>query len=207
VNRTLDFYEYAAFIIPGSILMVGLIYFFPNAHAYFAKEGVTFGELGIFVIIAYAVGQLLQGIGNGLERIIQWPFGGKASERALAGRFFDSAHYKRIAEALRSDPIIDRDIVECSASEYPAIIGIIYGRVFVEGKIARIDAFNGSYGLMRGLSAAFLVLIAVTFSISNGWYVTGVLVLLLLISLQRMNRYNGHYTKELFSQYLLLGRK
>jgi hypothetical protein len=34
--------------------------------------------------------------------------------------------------------------------------------------------------------------------------VIGVLVLLAGLSLQRMNRYNGTYTKELFTQYLFL---
>ncbi|HET8919577.1 MAG TPA: hypothetical protein VFN27_07845, partial [Xanthobacteraceae bacterium] len=66
MNRSFDFYEYAGYIIPGSALTLGLLLFFPESRALFTKEGVTFGELGLFIIIAYAAGQLVQGIGNGI---------------------------------------------------------------------------------------------------------------------------------------------
>jgi hypothetical protein len=36
---------------------VGLLWLFPEGRVLFAKEGVTLGELGIFVIVAYAAGQ------------------------------------------------------------------------------------------------------------------------------------------------------
>jgi hypothetical protein len=45
MNRTFDFYEYAGIIIPGAVLILGLIWLFPEGRAIFAKEGVTFGEL------------------------------------------------------------------------------------------------------------------------------------------------------------------
>lgn len=205
MNRTFDFYEYAAFIIPGAVLTLGVMLFFPEARALFSKEGgVTFGELGIFVIVAYAAGQLIQGIGNLIEAVLYWPFGGKASERALAGKVLSPEQYKKVAEALKADPKIARDISSCGAAEYPAIVGMMYGRVLASGKVARVDAFNGSYGLMRGLAAAFTVLLVVAVVLAKGWVVIGVLVLLAGLALQRMNRYNGTYTKELFTQYLLL---
>ena len=33
--------------------MLGMLWLFPEARTLFSKEGVTFGELGLFVIIAY----------------------------------------------------------------------------------------------------------------------------------------------------------
>jgi hypothetical protein len=165
LNRTFDFYEYVAFIIPGSVLMMGLLYLYPEAHAYFTKDGVMLGELGIFVIIAYAAGQLIQGIGNFIEAVNYLPFGGNASGRALAGKFLSPEQHKKVAEALKADPMIARDITTCGAAEYPAIVGMMYGRVLSSGKVARIDAFNGSYGLMRGLAAAFVVLLVVAISL------------------------------------------
>ena len=45
MNRTFDFYEYAGVIIPGAVLMVGLLLFFPEGRALFTKDGVTFGEV------------------------------------------------------------------------------------------------------------------------------------------------------------------
>lgn len=205
MNRTFDFYEYAAFIIPGAVLTLGVMVLFPEARALFSKEGgVTFGDLGIFVITAYAVGQLIQGIGNFIESVVYWPFGGKASERALAGKFLSPEQYKRVMEALKADAKIARDISMCSAVEYPAIVGMMYGRVLASGKVARLDAFNGSYGLMRGLAATFAVLLVLAVVLAKDWVVIGVLAFVASLALQRMNRYNSNYTKELFTQYLLL---
>jgi ABC-type Fe3+ transport system permease subunit len=67
MNRNFDFYEYAGIIIPGTVLVMALVWLFPEGRALFSKDGVTLGELGLFVIIAYAAGQLVQAIGNGLE--------------------------------------------------------------------------------------------------------------------------------------------
>ena len=60
---------HAGIIIPGAVLIMALVWLFPESRALFSKEGVTLGELGLFVIIAYAAGQLVQAIGNYLEWI------------------------------------------------------------------------------------------------------------------------------------------
>ena len=67
MNRTFDFYEYAGFIIPGAVLVMAVVWLFPESRALVGKDGVTLGEFGLFVIIAYAAGQLVQAVGNGLE--------------------------------------------------------------------------------------------------------------------------------------------
>jgi ABC-type Fe3+ transport system permease subunit len=64
MNRTFDFYEYAGIIIPGAVVVMALVWFFPESRALFSKEGVTFGEFGLFIVIAYAAGQLVQAVGN-----------------------------------------------------------------------------------------------------------------------------------------------
>lgn len=63
---------------------------------------------------------------------------------------------------------------------------MMYGRVLASGKVSRIDAFDGSYGLMRGFAAAFAVLLVVAAVLAKGWVVIGVLALLAGLALQRI---------------------
>jgi hypothetical protein len=203
LNRTFDFYEYAGFIIPGAALTLGLLLFFPEGRALFTKDGVTFGELGLFVVVAYAAGQLVQSIGNFVEWLWWKPWGGLPSKRVLAGHYLTAEQRKRLIAALMIDPI-NRDLATANKAEYGGIVREVYAIVSGAGKAARVDTFNGNYGLLRGLAAAFLALIAVAVVLGEGLHVIAVLVILLLLAVQRMHRFAVHYATELYTQYLLL---
>jgi hypothetical protein len=43
----LTFYEQVGIVIPGSVLLAGLLFLFPILNAYVPKEGVTLGQFGI----------------------------------------------------------------------------------------------------------------------------------------------------------------
>lgn len=204
MNRTFDFYEYAGVIVPGAIVTLGLLLFFPEGRALFNKEGVTFGELGLFIVIAYAAGQLVQGIGNCIEWLWWKPWGGIPGKRLLANHYLSVEQRKRLVEALRKDPRINRDIETAGKAEYGAIVREVYAVVSSASKAARVDIFNGNYGLLRGLAAAFVVLIAVALVLTKGIYTIGALIILLLLAIQRMHRFAVHYATELFTQYLLM---
>jgi len=40
----LTFYEQVGIVIPGSVLLVGLLFYFPGLSALMAKDGVTLGQ-------------------------------------------------------------------------------------------------------------------------------------------------------------------
>jgi hypothetical protein len=80
----------------------------------------------------------------------------------------------------------------------------VYAEVLGAGKAARIDTFSGSYGLMRGLAAAFVVAFVLAIMAGKGGTVLGVLAVLFLLALHRMHRYSRHYATELFVQFLAL---
>jgi hypothetical protein len=204
LNRTFDFHEYAGFIIPGAVLTLGILLFFPDARAPFTKDGITFGELGLFVVVAYAAGQLVQGIGNLIEWLWWKPWGGIPSKRVLAGHYLSPDQRKRLIEALKKDPKVNRDLATADKAEYGGIVREVYAIISGAGKAARIDTFNGNYGLLRGLAAAFIALIAIALVLDKDLYIVGALVILLALAIQRMHRVSVHYATELFTQYLLL---
>jgi hypothetical protein len=201
MNRTFDFYEYAGIIIPGTVLVMALVWLFPEGRALFSKEGVTLGELGLFIIIAYAAGQLVQAIGNGLEWVLWKLCGGMPSGQVLCGKYLSADQYKRLLEALR--PLLgDADPCKMQQSERLAIVREVYAEVAGAGKASRVDTFNGSHGLMRGLAAAFVVTFALAVVASKGITVFGVLGVLFLLAIYRMYRFGQHYATELFAQFL-----
>jgi hypothetical protein len=146
MNRNFDFYEYAGIIIPGTVLVMGLVWLFPDGRALFSKEGVTLGELGLFVIIAYAAGQLVQAIGNGLEWVLWKLCGGMPSGQVLCGKYLSADQHKRLLEALR--PVVgDADPCKLPEPERLAIAREVYSEIAGAGKASRVDTFNGNYGL------------------------------------------------------------
>ena len=130
---------------------------------------------------------------------------GRHAEQARgAGHYLSAEQRKRLTEALKTDPKINRDIESAGKAEYGAIVREVYAIVSAAGKHPRVDIFNGNYGLLRGLAAAFLALIFVALILGKGLYVIGALVILLLLAIQRKHRFAVHYATELFTQYLLL---
>jgi hypothetical protein len=203
VNRTFDFYEYAGFIIPGAVVVMAVVWLFPESRALFSKEGVTLGELGLFVIIAYAAGQLVQAIGNFLEWLWWKPWGGMPTGRVLTGKLLTPEQQQRLIEALRP-ALGGADPSKIPEAQRRAIVREVYAEVLGAGKAARIDTFSGSYGLMRGLAAAFVVAFVLAIVVGKGATVLGVLAVLFLLALHRMHRYSRHYATELFVQFLAL---
>jgi hypothetical protein len=201
MTRNFDFYEYAGIIIPGAVLVMALVWLFPESRALFSKEGVTLGELGLFVIIAYAVGHLVQAVGNSLEWIWWKCWGGWPSGRVLCGKYLSTEQHKRLLEALRS-VVGDADPSKLSEQERLAIVREVYSEVAGAGKASRVDTFNGNYGLMRGLAAAFVMTFALAIVTSQSIVALCVLGVLFMLAIYRMHRFGRHYATELFTQFL-----
>jgi hypothetical protein len=201
MSRNFDFYEYAGIIIPGTVLVMALVWLFPESRALFSKEGVTLGELGLFVIIAYAAGQLVQAIGNGLEWVLWKLCGGMPSGQVLCGKYLSAEQHKRLLEALR--PVVgDADPCKAPEPERLAIAREAYSEIAGAGKASRVDTFNGNYGLMRGLAAAFAMTFALALVTSQGIIALCVVAVLFLLAIYRMHRFGRHYATELFTQFL-----
>jgi hypothetical protein len=76
----MTFYEQVGIVIPGSVLMVGLLSYFPSLNALVAKDGITLGQFGIFLLLSYGTGHFIAALGNVLETVLWRPFGGMPSD-------------------------------------------------------------------------------------------------------------------------------
>src|SRR5712664_2864678 len=76
----LTFYEQVGIIIPGTVLLFGLLFYIPMLKELLAKDGVSVGQLGVFVLLAYAAGHLVAAFGNGIEALMWKPMGGMPTD-------------------------------------------------------------------------------------------------------------------------------
>ena len=80
----LSFYEQVGIVIPGSVFLFGLMFYVPALRDVLAKDGVSIGGLGIFVIISYAVGHLVAVLGNIIENL-HWRWWGGMPSNWIVG--------------------------------------------------------------------------------------------------------------------------
>ena len=55
---TFDPYEYIAIITPGAVVAAGVAFLWPEARSLLAVEGVSLGDLGLFMVAAFVAGHL-----------------------------------------------------------------------------------------------------------------------------------------------------
>lgn len=204
MSRDFGFYEYAGVIIPGAVLGAGLLWLIPEGRLLLPLGDVSFGGLGLFVILAYAAGHLVQSVGNGLEWVWWKVRGGWPTEQALAGKLLSPEQHTRLIDALGRETHMPRGTCRLSTSERLALVREVYSVVVAAGRAGRVETFNGNYGLLRGLAASFVVLTCAALIFGQGATVVGLLGALFLLALQRMDRFSKHYALELFVQYLLV---
>ena len=60
--KQFDFYEFTGILLPGAIVLTALVVLFPGCGLPTLIKDISFGGMGIFIVLAYAVGPTLQGI-------------------------------------------------------------------------------------------------------------------------------------------------
>jgi hypothetical protein len=204
----LSFYDQVGVIIPGAVFLFGMMFCVPGLRDVFAKDGVSIGGLGIFVIISYAIGHLLAALANLIEKLYWNLKGGKPSNWIVGPnpRLLTTAQIVRV-EALTASRLglTSPPFAELTESTWAPIFREIYSDVEKHGKPGRGDTFNGIYGLNRGLCAAALALaVVVVIQAPAQWMISLGLVGVSVVYLYRMQRFGVYYATEIYIQFLLL---
>jgi len=201
LNFSFDFYEYAGIIVPGTVLSFGAMVLAPELRDYLGPDGFTFGDFGLFIILSYAVGQLIQGLGNSIEWLLWLPTGGLPNKRILDGATLTKQQHDRLITRIRADGIVGETI---SSKDAQSAVREIYACVAAAGHAVRIDKFNGIYGMLRGLSAALILLAIASSVFSANWPLAALFAVSALVALSRMHRFGWHYGRELTVVYLAI---
>jgi hypothetical protein len=204
VNK-LTFYEQVGIVVPGSVFMFGLLFFIPALQTVLTKDGVSLGDLGIFVLLSYAAGQLIAAIGNVGESIL-WRFvGGMPTDwiTRTDTTLLSLSQIELIQKKLESRLGISEKVRGLNPIVWWPISRQIYADIAKNGKPDRIDTFNGMYGLNRGLAAATFALGCVA-AVQGKWSIALGLVVLTAVYDYRAYRFGVHYGRELYLQFLVL---
>lgn len=207
--KDLSFYEQAGIVLPGSAVLFGVLYLIPELRPLFMDKGLTVGGLGLFLLLAYALGHLVAAVGNLLELLIWWPVGGMPTTwvRSSKTRLLTTDQLERLR--LKMKPRLGLDLPTVHGipkKEWRGHFGLLYRDVLASGAAGRIETFNGNYGLSRGLAAAMLLLAGlVAVRQLEDWHRWSfALVVVGALYVSRMCRFGLHFAREVYLRFLLL---
>ncbi len=207
--RTFDFYEFVGILAPGATALLGIGLIYSSVWPFFNERVLSVGDLGLFLILAYVAGHLVQAVGNFVESLWWRVWGGWPTDwvRSNKGNLLAPAQLSALEDKVKTILGLEVDTLQqLPARQWSGITRQVYAAVSSAGHATRVDTFNGNYGLCRGLAASFLTLCLLTL-VSTGFNSLRAEALLLVasaVALYRMTRFGRHYARELFVQFVQL---
>jgi hypothetical protein len=203
--KAFDFYEFTGVLCPGVVVLFSAAAIMPGFAPILRDQSVTVGDLGLFVVLSYVAGHLVQAFGNLLETGIWRIFGGLPTDwvRTRKGTLLAAQQIAIVENRLKDQT--GKPLAELTEKEWYAFTRSVYAAVSAAGRAARVDTFNGNYGLFRGLAAAFLFSAAMVIAtLACKWTAVLILLACALLAITRMRRFGIHYARELFVEFLRL---
>jgi hypothetical protein len=206
--RQFDFYEFTGILVPGATALAGSLLLFPDFLKPESIKDFNVGGLGLFLVLAYVLGHLVQAIGNGFESGWWKLWGGMPTDwvRTKPARLLAPSQVAALEKTAKERlGLEDLQIAHSTPGQWYAITRQVYAEVAGAGRASRIDVFNGNYGLNRGIAAGLLVVLAVALLKSPvNWAFVGGAGVAAALAIYRMHRFARHYARELFVQFLQL---
>lgn len=209
MKKEFTFYEFVGVISPGMVFLLIVAYIFPDFCDSSGIRDISIGGLGVVVIIAYVLGHLIQSIGNLVEKIWWWFFGGmptnwiiKENKKSYLSPEQIIVFPDKISTILKIKP--KKSITAYDSDEWFGITRQIYAAVSQAKAANRVDTFNGNYGFFRGIASSLFAGLLV-FIVERGWcqwQLITIVAFLFVLAIARMHRFGKHYARELFVQFL-----
>jgi hypothetical protein len=152
-----------------------------------AKDGITVGQLGIYVLLSYAAGNLVAALGNVGEGLLWRLAGGMPTDWVTKPEATLISPQQRdlVEKKLRSRLGIEVESIRgLDPKVWWPISRQLYSDVARHGKPDRIDTFNGNYGMNRGLASACFILACIA-ATRQSWWPCALLVALTVVYVYR----------------------
>lgn len=208
--KTFDFYEFTGVLTPGALVLYFVGRICPETAPFIEAKNFTLGDLGLFVILAYVAGHLVQALGNVVERLYWKPFGGVPTDWVLkeTQSLLAQQQVEALPDKLKeiTGITLGKRLVDITNRNWFPITQQVYAAVSAAGRAQRVDTFNGNYGMFRGIASAFILCAVFSMILHwpDGWPVSLALLSAGVLSLVRMHRFGTHFARELFVQFLQL---
>jgi hypothetical protein len=202
--KLFDLYEYVAVIAPGAIVTLGLVAAFPQLKPWIGEKQ-SLGEFGVFLIIALVVGHVVQGFGDLWEALI-WRLFGRPSDRVRSANqtLLSPDQRRRLEQRLSALESATLKLEEVPVDRWRRIVPNVYTRLASVGAAGRVDSFNRTYGLLRALSVAFLLLCLLLLVAKAEFRLVALSAIFGVVLTYRMLRFSGYYARDLFLGFINL---
>lgn len=178
------------------MLLFGVGYFAPddtNLKPLLLPDNL--GSATVYLILAYAVGHLLQGLGNlfenGYWRIwngvpTDWPYSHPNPQ-------FPACDKTQI------ETIVKQEV--STIEEWHRAAAKVRSIITAKGLTSRLDVFNGNYGMFRGIVVVGIIFLATAWKLADDDVVSTYFVIAVVtgLAMARMHRFAKHYGKEFFA--------
>jgi len=202
--KIFDPYDVIGVITPGIVLALLLVLHSSELRALLGDEGLTVGDLGLFVMVAFVLGQMLTAIGRIVEIVV---FAGadlptdtlrKTRQRVLTT---EQCKALEVKAGLMEGVLIELSRV--GRQDWRIITARMASRVRAAGRGQRFEIHNRTFGMARGLTAAFSIVAGV-----YAWLhlqrvdVIALAVVLAFAAAMKMRSAGNHYARGLFIEFL-----
>ncbi len=212
-SELFELYEILGLILPGAVFVYGMSQLFPGFISFSFTNNLSAGALGVFVILSYAVGHMVQ-VGGEYVEIFWRKMRGDPTEWIREGKkqLFTDYQIKKLEQEIPDRLGIDRNqfhLGELNRKQWLNIHKQMYIAVVAAGNGKRLEKFHAIYTMCRGLVAALLLLaIFSLFRFSpETWYVPSLLLVFAGLLFYRMAKFERHAVHELFLQFLQLPKE
>lgn len=157
-TKGFDPYEVIGIIIPGTVIALLVAVEVPLFRSLLGGQGMTVGDFGLFVLVAFVFGHLVQALGNLFEPAI-WLGAGLPTNHVLTPQQALLSPQQRISleaevAGMEGAPV---ELATLGRGPWRAITTRAYARIHAASRSQRIDIANRTYGLCRGLVASLSI--------------------------------------------------
>lgn len=199
-----DPYDYIGVILPGSAVLFAAMVAEPEFRGLFGKSGIDVAGLGLFLIMSFVTGHIVQSLGNLIETALKRLPGANPADEVLskAQKIIAPEQRAKLAEKLKTEMSVDLDGMD--SASWVAIRRQMYASLGKGMPRERLESFNRTYGMLRGMSAALLLIAGGVIVLRpSSWAFAVVAVACSLATGARMVRFSATYMRELIVQYLI----
>lgn len=205
--RTFDFYEFVGVLVPGAVALIITQVLFGSV-----LSGQTLpqnlGSLGVYIILAYFIGHLIQGLARGVEVIYwylwkgmptDWPVtrpAWKGGTGAISG-----------VSKMTGKQLPEEGDEKMRLLAWQAMVRQARSTIYAIGRATRVQIFNSNYGMFRALLTLLLLAAVAARWATEVKPAVAMWTLLVLAALaeRRMHRFGTHYATELFANAAAVG--
>ncbi len=209
--RQFDFYEFTGVIAPGVVTLFGVGILFTELGKRLQGQDLTVGDFGLFLVLAYVAGHLVQALGNALEWAWWKAWGGWPTDWPRMGtrKLLSDPQREQLRSRVAALLALPEggDPFQLDKNSWVAVVRQVDAAVQPAELRKPIETANGNYGLNRGIAASLFALAMLTLLSRGceGWLPTLLLVTGAFVCLFRMHRFGRQYGQKLFVQFLAVG--